>query len=140
MDFSSINWLAVLLGVVVTFFSAFVWFSPKAFYPAWWKAMGKNPAEQPGDTNMILVFGLTLIAIVLQNTFLALVIDAVARATGNVTVGAGFATGLVVGLIAAATSLGHRLFAGQGIKVWIIEVSNDVLNLAVAGVVFSFFY
>jgi hypothetical protein len=140
MDFSSINWLAVLLGVVVTFFSAFVWFSPKAFYPTWWKAMGKNPTEQPGESNMILVFGLTLVAIVVQNTFLALVIDAVARATGNVTLVSGLATGLVVGVITATASLGHRLFAGQGLKVWAIEVSNDVLNLAVAGVVFSFFY
>jgi hypothetical protein len=139
MDFSSINWLAVLLGVVITFFSAFVWFSPKAFYPAWWRALGKGDV-QPGESNMIMVFGLTLVAIVVQNTLLALVMDGFARATGNVNLVTGLAVGLVVGLITSTASLGHRLFAGQGLKVWAIEVSNDVVNLAVVGVVLSFFY
>ena len=139
MDFSSINWLAVLLGVVITFFSAFVWFSPKAFYPAWWRALGKGDV-QPGESNMIMVFGLTLVAIVVQNTLLALVMDGFARATGNVNVATGLAVGLVVGLITSTASLGHRLFAGQGLKVWAIEVSNDVVNLAVVGLVLSFFY
>ena len=73
MDFSSINWLAVLLGVVITFFSAFVRFSPKAFYPAWGRALGKGDV-QPGESNMIMVFRHTLVAIVVQNTLLALIV------------------------------------------------------------------
>jgi hypothetical protein len=49
--------------------------------------------------------------------------------------GVGFALG--VG-IAAFASLSHRLFGGENIKVWLIETSNDVLNLTVAGAIIAF--
>ena len=48
----------------------------------------------------------------------------------------GLLAGLLVGIgFAAMSSLSHRLFAGQGFKVWIIEVASDVLNLTLAGLV-----
>ena len=49
-------------------------------------------------------------------------------------------TGLVVGAIlgvalAAAPALGHRLFSGQGLRVWLIESGADVLGLALMGAI-----
>ena len=46
MDFGSINWLAVIVCVLVSFAVGFVYFSPKVFFDVWWKALGKT--GQPG--------------------------------------------------------------------------------------------
>ena len=46
MDFSSINWLAVVACVLVSFAVGFVYFSPKVFFDMWWKALGKT--GEPG--------------------------------------------------------------------------------------------
>jgi len=35
--------------------------------------------------------------------------------------------------------VGHRLFSGQGLKVWAIEAGGDVLGLTLMGLVLSFF-
>ncbi|MFM8752175.1 MAG: hypothetical protein ACKOEB_03120, partial [Actinomycetota bacterium] len=55
-----------------------------------------------------------------------------------------FMDGALIGLslgvgIAAFASLSHRLFGGESIKVWIIETSNDAINLTIAGAIIAFF-
>jgi hypothetical protein len=133
MDFSTINWLGVLFAFLAGFVASFIWFGPKTFYPMWWRAMGKSPEEQPGSANnMGTVFGLTA-----AGTFAAAVVtELLIDATHAAGVGAGAMLGLVIGVgIAASTSLGHRLFAGQGLKVWAIEVGSDVLNLVLMGAI-----
>jgi len=39
----------------------------------------------------------------------------------------------------AATSLSHKLFGGFGLKVWILEVGQDIVSLAAMGVVIGAF-
>jgi len=141
MSYSSIHWIGVLLCIVASFVSGFAWFGPKTFYPVWKRAMGQSPTDDPGESqNMAVTFGLTLIGIIVQAIVLALILDLLDRATGRVTLVTGLGTGLVVGIGAAAMSLGHRLFAGHGVKVWLIEVGNDILNFAIMGLILSFFY
>ncbi len=132
MVFVSVNWLGVLLAFLAGFVASFIWFGPKTFYTLWWKAMGKNPAEQPGSSNMGVVFGLTA-----AGTFAsALVMEVLVDATHTAGLADGAILGLVVGIgIAAAASLGHRLFAGHGLKVWAIEVGSDILNLVLMGAI-----
>jgi hypothetical protein len=46
--------------------------------------------------------------------------------------------GLLVGVgIAGASALGHRMFAGHGPVVWIIESGNDIINLGIAGAILA---
>ena len=118
-----------------------MWFGPNAFYPAWKRAMGSNQKSEAANTqNMALIFGLTLIGIITQVIVLALIFDLLERATGGVTLGVGMGVSLIVGIGAAATSLGHRMFAGHGLKAWGIEVGNDVLNYLLMGFILSLFY
>ena len=141
MDFGTINWVAVLIAALVNFVAGFIWFSPIGFYPAWWRAIGRDPSQEPGQgQNMGAVFGMVTVAVFVQAIVLALLAGLYQSANGDVSLGAGLALSVVVGVIGAAASLGHRLFSNQGIKVWIIEVASDVLNIALMGVVFSFFY
>jgi hypothetical protein len=52
MDFSSINWLAVLVCVVVSMAVGFTWYSPKTFFNIWWKGIWKSESDVPGQGSM----------------------------------------------------------------------------------------
>lgn len=52
MDFSSINWLAVIACVLASMVIGSIWFSPKVFYPAWTKAIEKIDTNDPNDQNI----------------------------------------------------------------------------------------
>jgi hypothetical protein len=66
----------------------------------------------------------------------AIVIE-LASATGPL---GGALIGLLLGVgIAAASSLSHRLFSGQGLRVWLIEVGGDIVSLTVAGLIIGSF-
>jgi hypothetical protein len=142
----TVNLLAVLLAVVVAFVANFVWFGPKTFYPVWARALGKDPAEAPGQEGglgMGAVFGLTILGSVVMALTVCWVLQA-AMSVYDITdasPGFGAVTGATVGVgIAAAASLGHRLFAGQGLTVWAIEIGGDILGLTLMGLVLAFFY
>ncbi len=140
MDFSSVNFVAVLVAFLVSFVTGFLWFGPKTFFPVWWKAMGKT--GDPGEgADMKVVFASTAVAGLVSATGLALVFDVVASSSGDLNALTGFTTGLIVGVfVMAAPALSHRLFAGNGFKVWLLEVGADVLAFALMGVALSFFY
>ena len=50
--------------------------------------------------------------------------------------GIGFALGVGISMF---SSLSHRLFGGESLKVWVIETANDALNLTIAGAIIAFF-
>ena len=141
MTLSHINWLAVFVSAIAAFIIGGLWFSPKAFFPVWWKAKGRSADEIPGSgLSMVLVFGSTFLALLVQAATMAAVLE-ILRTSGAVTnlgVMQGATTGLFVGVgIAAASSLTHRLFGGDGFKIWALEVGNDILNLVVIGAILA---
>jgi hypothetical protein len=129
--------LATIIGLTVNL----VWFSPRGFFPAWWRALGHTepvPTSTEGSASMAPTFAMTLAALLVQSLVLLLAIRIAAGATssGEVTVGLGALVGLVAGVgIAASSSLGHRLFSGQGLRVWAIEVGGDIASLTAMGAV-----
>lgn len=134
-----INWIAVILAAVAAFIVGFVWFGPKTFYPVWARALGKSPEDTSGSS-MTALFVPTVIATLLQACGVAVVIGLRQGAGTHVGPVRGLVIGLVIGVVfAAATSLGHRLFSGQGYKVWAIEAGGDIAGLAVMGLVIGAF-
>lgn len=132
LDFAAINWLAVVVAFLANFIAGAIWFGPKTFFPVWWKAMGKKPEEQPGTSNMAVVFGSTAVAAFVATVVMSLLV----HATGAHSAGSGALLGLAAGVgLAAAPSLSHRLFGGHGFKVWFIEVGSDILNLVIVGAI-----
>jgi hypothetical protein len=140
MDFGAINFAGVLVAFLVNFVIGFIWFGPKTFFPVWWKAIGKT--GDPGEgANMGIVFGSTAIAGLISATGLALIFNLLRRANGDVSLISGLTAGLIVGVfVMAAPALSHRLFAGNGFKVWLLEIGSDVLGFVGMGIVLSFFY
>jgi Protein of unknown function (DUF1761) len=138
-----VPWFGVGLAVIVAFLANSLWFGPKTLYPVWWRAMGKSPDEQPGEgRSMVGVFSLILLALIVEAFALSWVLQAAAKLydLSDISPGTGALIGLGIGIaFAALTSLGHRLFAGQGLLVWIIEAGGDVLGLTLMGLVLSIY-
>jgi len=131
MDFSSINWLAVVFCVFVSMVSGSLWFNPKTFYPAWWKAIGRYEHDAPGMQNMGIVWGLTILSSFVQATSVALMINTM----GSMTLGSGALAGFMLWLgFVATTSLTNKLFAGQ-LKAWVLEQGNHFVNFLLFGAI-----
>jgi len=141
----NLNPWAILVASISSFIIGAIWFGPKTFYPVWMRALGREvPAERVKMTGgeTLLMFGGTYLAALIQAFTLALIIT-LARA---VAPGFGAGTGLVFGFVfsvglTAFGSLSHRMFGQpdhkvyRSLKVWLIEVGQDVLALAVAGAI-----
>ena len=135
----NLNFLAIFLGVLAAYVFNAIWFGPKTFYPMWIRALGKpEPRSEDRDTSAktaIKLFGGTFAGWLTLGIVAAIVISLIPNATGL----DGALVGLGLGIVAAGSSLGHRLFANQGFKVWIIEVSADIIGLMLIGVVIGLF-
>jgi len=133
------NFLAIFLGVLAAYVFNAIWFGPKTFYPMWIRALGKpEPRREDADMsakNQIKLFGGTFAGWLALGVVADIVINLIPNATGV----DGALVGLGLGVVAAGSSLGHRLFANQGFKVWIIEVSADVIGLVLIGLVIGLF-
>ena len=141
MTFTDLNFVGVLVAFVVSFISGAIWFGPKTFYPIWMKERGIASGQLTTQQNKpALLFGGTIIGVLIQTLTLALVINSLQHAGVEIGLldgaGVGFALGVGIAMFA---SLSHRLFGGDNLKVWLIETANDALNLTIAGAVIAFF-
>jgi hypothetical protein len=141
--FFDFNPLAVLVASVVSFIIGAIWFGPKTFYPVWMKALGREvPTERVkmsgGET--LLMFGGTYLAALIQIVTLAAIISLAKASGANFDAANGALFGFIFSIgLGAFASLSHRMFAQPGmkvyrsLKVWIIEVGQDVVCLTLAG-------
>src|SRR6185503_1208535 len=117
MDFSSINWLAVIACVVASMIIGSIWFSPKGFYPAWWKAIGKTDKDIPNDqskSGMGVVWALVVFSSLVQAIFMALMVNAMGSMSGGATLASGAMAGFILWLgFVAPSSLTNKLFADR---------------------------
>ena len=140
MTFSDLNLLGVLVAFFFSFVSGAIWFGPKTFYPIWMKARGNASGQLTASQNKpVLLFGGTILGLLIQTFTLSLIINSLGKNIElSVLDGAGIGFALGVG-ISMFSSLSHRLFGGESLKVWIIETANDAMNLTIAGAIIAFF-
>lgn len=141
MTFSDLNFLGIIVAFIISFISGGIWFGPKTFYPVWMKARGVTTGKLSEKQNKpALMFGGTIFGVLVQTFTLALIINTFKHQGLDIGVLDGAGIGFVLGVgIAMFSSISHRLFAGESLKVWIIETSNDALNLTMAGAIIAFF-
>ncbi|MFM8961422.1 MAG: DUF1761 domain-containing protein [Actinomycetota bacterium] len=141
MTFDGLNLLGVFVAFLFLFISGAIWFGPKTFYPVWMKARGIASGQLTSQQNKpVILFGGTIVGILIQTFTLGVIITSLQKHSMSFDVMDGALLGLCLGVgIAAFASLSHRLFGGESIKVWIIETSNDAINLTVAGAIIAFF-
>ena len=135
MNFGSINWLAVIVCVLVSFAVGSIWYSPKVFFNTWWKGIGKtgNPSSGP----MGLTWALTALAAFVQATAMAFMVNAMGGLmSAGITAASGAGTGFMLWLgFIAPTYLVNKLFAGHGLKIWAIEAGNHLVNFLLFGAI-----
>ena len=139
MTITGLNLLAVLAAFTVSFISGAIWFGPKTFYPVWMKAKGNLGGQLTGEQNKpALLFGGTIFGLLIQTLTLGVIINSLQLHDANFGVlngaGVGFALGVGISMF---SSLSHRLFGGESLKVWIIETANDAINLTIAGAIIA---
>jgi len=129
LDFSGVNWWAVLACVIFTMISGSIWFARQTFFPVWWKAIGKSENEPPQGSAMMWV--LTILASIVEAIFMAIAV----RAMGGVTLLSGVTAGFFLWLgLVATTSLTNKLFAGH-LKAWVLEAGLHLINFLVFGAI-----
>jgi hypothetical protein len=87
-----------------------------------------------------VLFGGTIVGVLVQTLTLGLIVTSLQKFQPDFGIldgaGVGFALGIGIAMFA---SLSHRLFGGENFKVWIIETSNDAINLTIAGAIIAWF-
>ena len=140
MTFSELNLLGVIVAFFVSFISGAIWFGPKTFYPIWMKAKGNATGQLTTSQNKpVLLFGGTILGVLIQTLTLAVIINSLGK---NIEIGVldGAGVGFALGVgISMFSSLSHRLFGGDSLKLWVIETANDAINLTIAGAIIAFF-
>ena len=137
MDFSSVNWLAVVACVIASMIIGAVWFAPKTFFPVWWKAIGKSDGEDPGGSRigMGVTWGLIVLSSFVQAVFMSLFVNAMGSLTGGATLASGATAGFLLWLgFVAPSSLTNKLFADR-IKAWVLEAGNHLVTFVVMGAI-----
>ena len=141
MSFSELNFIGILVAFFVSFISGAIWFGPKTFYPVWMRAKGNASGQLTGEQNKpVLLFGGTIVGILIQTLTLGLIINSLQANNPEFSVTDGSLVGLALGVgIGMFASLSHRVFGGESLKVWIIETTNDAINLTIAGAIITSF-
>jgi hypothetical protein len=130
LDFSELNWFAVLVVTVLAFALGGLWYGP-LFGKAWMAALGKTADDiKPSPAPFVISFFTALItAIVLAALIRTLAISGLA---GGATIGA--LTG--VGFIATAMA-SDSAFCGWGIKLFVIQSGYRVAYSIIMGAVLA---
>lgn len=140
MTLTGMNLVGILVAFIVSFVSGAIWFGPKTLYPVWMKAKGNSSGQLTAIQNKpALLFGGTILGLLIQTFTLAIIINSIGKNDEiGIMDGAGIGFALGIG-ISMFSSLSHRLFGGENLKVWVIETANDAINLTIAGAIIAYF-
>ena len=133
MDFSSINWLAVLAATASAFVIGGLWYGP-IFGKAWMAEMGFTE-EELKEANMAKIYGT---AFVLEFIIALQLAYFLGHGGSYPSIDGGAAYGLHIGLFFIAAAMGvNALFSRTSLKLWFINAFYFVLLLVVMGVIIT---
>ena len=131
MDFSAVNWLAVIVAAVSSFVLGGIWYGP-LFGKRWQSQLGLSDEKIAGG-NVAMIFGISFILTFIVALALGLLINAVVPSPDLVS---GLRTGFEVSLLFVATTFGiNYLFARHSLALFGIDVGYMVLMFAVMGAI-----
>jgi len=127
---SGINWIAVIVGVILSNALGFLWYGP-LFGKPWMAALGKRP-EQLQSSPMMYVW--TIVTSLITMVVLAATVGAFG--SSGVVQGALIGAVLFVGLQGTATYVGV-MFEGKSATLWSINALYNLVIFVVMGAVFA---
>jgi hypothetical protein len=126
LDFSDLNWWAILVATLVAFVLGGLWYGP-LFGKAWLRAVGKTEDElEPSATPFIVSFFAALLT--------SIVLAALIQTMSIATIAGGLMLGAIagVGFIAAAMA-SDTAFCGWGLPLFLIQSGYRVLYSIIMG-------
>ena len=131
-----INYWAVLVAGLASFFIGGLWYSPALFESAWMSANGYAPEQvrQMQTALGAMGFGTTFLTYVAVAFVFALLVTAL-----NVsTVGGGLALGALVWFgFVATTGLAVTLFSDKPVGAWLIDAGFQLVFLLLTGLILA---
>ena len=130
VSMSGINWLAVVVGVVVSNVVGFLWYGP-LFGNTWLRIIGKKREDIEASPSM---YAVTAVASLVTMVVLAMVVAAFGGET--------FVDGLVAGAVAfiglgATATFVFTTFSGPPVGAWFLLAAYQLLVHGVMGGVFA---
>jgi hypothetical protein len=128
--FSQVNWIAILLGGVLSMVLGFLWYGP-LFGKLWLRSIGKKAEELRGSPGMYI---LSFVAAVIQAYVLAVLVAGL----GVSVWWWGAILGAVVSVgIGAAAALVNGLFLRNSFSSWLLFAFYQLVLYAIEGAVFA---
>jgi uncharacterized membrane protein len=128
LDFSGLNWWAILVATMAGFMLGGLWYGP-IFGKAWLKAIGKTEDDiEPSPTPFIVSFFTSLIT--------AIAVSALIHNLGFTTLSDGIALGVIAGIGFIATSMGSdSAFGRSGLPLFLIQSGYRVTYTIIMGAI-----
>lgn len=135
LDFSGLNWLAILAVTVLGFVLGGLYYSPLLFANAWMKELGKKPEDlQREGAGAAFPFVVAFVTALVT----AIVIGALVRSLGVATFGNGAVLGLVCGVgFSAASTFSDLAFCGFSMKLAAIQSGYRVTYCVLMGAILA---
>lgn len=129
IQFSEINWLAVIAVTILSFVMGSLWHSKLLFGKAWTED-AKPVFDKTNKNSMIKLFGLSalyhLIAITALDLFIGL----------QSTMLIGLMKGFIISVVWISTSIGVTyLFAGRTFRLFLIDAGFYIVFYSIAGLI-----
>lgn len=133
---ASLNYWAIIVVALVSFFAGGLWYSPAMFEDAWTTANGytdnqvKDIQREMSGPGFALVF--------LANAGMAFVLAILSKSVGTDSIGDGVFVAVLVWLgFVASFSLAVNLFSTRSINAWVIDAGYHLVVLVIGAIVFA---
>lgn len=133
MDFSNINFLAVLVATIASFAFGALWYSPVLFGKIWQKELGYTD-EYLKTHNMVKIYGTTFVLTLIMAIGVAVLLNS--GVGGEMSLVSGLKVGLFAGLVFVGTSTGiHYMYQSKPLKLWAIDSFYQIFFLGIMGAI-----
>lgn len=133
MDFSNINYLAVIVAAIAGFALGSLWYGTALFGKAWQKELGFTD-EYLKEGNMAKIFGFAFLLMIVMSLGMSFLIRG--HFGGEVDMLSGLKHGFYIGLVFVGASMGiNMLFQRKSMKLWFIDAGYQILILCIMGAV-----
>jgi hypothetical protein len=130
LDYSAVNWVAVIIAAVANIVINTVWYLPQLFGKQWAAATGRemNTGGNP------MLYGIAIVGALISAYVLALLVHA--TGVGLITEGAVLGLAVAIGFIATSQAVGGA-FEGRSWALFGINAGAGLIAYAVMGAILA---
>jgi hypothetical protein len=137
LDWSGLNYAAILVVWVINCAIGAFWYSPMGFAKTWHKYTGVNIMEIPQSEATKTLMAVVIAGLV-QSVALAVLLNSLRSGTSSHPATDGFVVGLLIWLgFIAATSVGNIMYQRQGWRFWWLNSSYFLLVYLISSVILN---